>query len=145
MCWNTFQTSLCSQIHVCTVDYLSAINTYETMAGAVFLHTILTFAFAFIGAFTQFSVFRVTPTQQKQISLALQLAGCRVPFKLILYFIALPYLNKDIYFSKSRNSMKLQIEMSCIQTHQNILNKKKDKIRVLIAGYNPYNHYILLD
>lgn len=41
--------------------------------------------------------------------------------------------------------MKLQIEMSCIQTHQNILNKKKDKIRVLIAGYNPYNPYILLD
>lgn len=42
--------------------------------------------------------------------------------------------------------MKLQIEMSCIQTHENILNKKKDKkIRVLIAGYNPYNPYILLD
>lgn len=32
------------------------------MSVAVFLHTILTFVFAFIGAFIQFSVFRVTPT-----------------------------------------------------------------------------------
>lgn len=28
---NTFLTSLCSQIHVCILDYLSAINIYETI------------------------------------------------------------------------------------------------------------------
>lgn len=45
----TLQTSLCSQIHV-IVDYLSAINIYETtkISAAVFFHTILALMFAFI-------------------------------------------------------------------------------------------------
>lgn len=44
---NTLQTSLCSQIHVCIVEYLSAINIYETTKISVpnFLHTIETFVF----------------------------------------------------------------------------------------------------